>query len=66
MASRMRLRAFMSTLRPMATMMPAPTAVTPRPPTWISIARKNCPSGVNVSPASTAIRPVTHTALVDV
>ena len=65
-ASRMMLRPFMLTLRPMARITPAPTAVTPRPPIWISIARKNCPRGVNVSPASMAIRPVTQTALVEV
>jgi len=47
-------------------MIPAPTAVTPNPPTCISTARKNCPNGVNVFPASTAINPVTQTALVDV
>ena len=65
-ASRIRLRPFRPTRRPMAMMMPAPTEVTPRPPTWIRPARMAWPSGVKVSPASTAIRPVTQTALVEV
>ena len=66
MASRTRLRPRRLTRRPISRMMPAPTAVTPRPPIWISAPRMNCPTGVKVSPASTAISPVTQTALVEV
>ena len=66
MASCTRVRPLKFSFFRMAIMMPVPMAVTPRPPIWISIPRKNCPRGVKVFPASMAISPVTHTALVDV
>lgn len=65
-ASRIKRRPFRSSFLPIAKMMPAPMDVTPSPPICISRARKNCPIGVKVSPASTAISPVTQTALVEV
>ncbi len=65
-ASRRTLRPRRLTLRPAASTNPAPTAVTPRPPVWMSYPMMNCPSGVNVSAESFTISPVTQTALVEV
>ena len=65
-ASRIKRRPFRSNFLPIAKMTPAPMDVTPSPPICINRARKNCPIGVKVSPASTAISPVTQTALVEV
>ena len=66
MASRIRVLPFRLIFLPMATMIPAPTAVTPSPPIWISAPSTNWPKAVKLSPASMATRPVTQTALVDV
>ena len=65
-ASLTRVLSFKSTFLRISSIRPAPTVVTPSPPVCIRRPRIICPNGVNVSPASTAISPVTHTALVDV
>ena len=51
---------------PAASTRPTPTELTPRPPICISAASTTWPKTVKLSKASMAIRPVTHTALVDV
>ena len=65
-ASRTRERPFRLIRRPAARASPIPMEVTPRPPIWMRAARMTCPKGVKDSAESTAMRPVTQTALVEV
>ena len=56
----------MPTFLPAARIRPTPMEVTPRPPTWMRAATTAWPNKVKWSATSMAMRPVTHTALVEV